>query len=96
MVFGGENLFAAYTDGQPSFYLVSGWAFDTWHSNMPFSGMLTIGAGSGRFSGQTLRDVYEGKGSNATGLFGSLAWEAKSHLNFITECNGRNLNAGLA
>ena len=50
VVFGGENLFAAYTDGQPSFYLVSGWAFDTWHSNMPFSGMLTIGAGSGRSS----------------------------------------------
>lgn len=92
---GGENLFVGYTDGEASFYLAGSWAFDTRHSQMPFDGVLTLGAGNGRFADQTPRDIYEGKSSQGTGIFGSLAWEATPQLNLIAEWNGRNLNAGV-
>lgn len=95
VAFGGENLFVTHTDGQASFYLAGSWAFDAQHSHMPFDGLLTVGAGNGRFSDQTPRDVVEGKAAHGTGLFGSLAWEATPQLNVITEWNGRNLNAGV-
>ena len=92
---GGENLFVQTTDGEASFYLAGSWAFDTKHTNMPFDGVLTLGAGNGRFADQTPRDIFEGKAPHGTGIFGSLAWEATPHLNLIAEWNGRNLNAGL-
>ncbi len=92
---GGENLFVGYTDGQASFYLTGSWAFDTRRTRMPFDGVLTLGAGNGRFADQTPRDIYEGKSARATAIFGSLAWQVAPQFNLISEWNGRNLNAGL-
>jgi len=91
---GGENLFVKTTDGEASFYLAGSWAFDT-SDHMPFKGVLTLGAGSGRFAKNTERDLAEGRVANATMLFGGVAWEVSDRLNLITEWNGRNLNVGV-
>jgi hypothetical protein len=62
---------------------------------MPFDGVLTLGAGNGRFAEMTPRDLAEGSADHATGYFGSVAWQAMPALNLIAEWNGRNLNAGV-
>ena len=90
---GGENLFARFTDGEASFSLAGSWAFD--HRQMPFKGVLTLGAGTGRFANATPRDIAEGRAAHGTGLFGAVSYEVSDHFNLITEWNGRNLNAGL-
>lgn len=90
---GGENLFVGQTDGQASFYIVGGWAFDK--GALPFDGVATLGIGSGRFAEKTGRDRAEGKGRNATALFGALAWEFSENAAAIAEWNGRNLALGL-
>ena len=89
----GENLFARFTDGEASYSLAGSWAFD--RRQMPFKGVLTLGAGTGRFAHATERDIFEGRAAHATGLFGALSYEVNDHFNLITEWNGRNLNAGL-
>tara|TARA_R110002020_G_scaffold19324_2_gene67009 strand:- start:1485 stop:2528 length:1044 start_codon:yes stop_codon:yes gene_type:complete len=91
---GGENLFVQETDGQQSYYAVGSWAFD--RGTMPFDGVLTLGAGSGRFADKTERDTAEGKGREGTILFGALAWEMTERLNLIADWNGRNLTVGFA
>ena len=93
---GGENLLAGYTDGEASFYAVGSWAFDAKTGVMPFKGMVTLGAGNGRFADNTERDIAEGKARHGTSVFGGVAWEVSDHLNLITEWNGRNLNTGVS
>ena len=92
--FGGENLFVRETDGQESFYAVGSWAFE--RGVLPFDGVATLGLGSGRFAEKSERDVFEGKGSDATILFGALAWHVNDNVNLIADWNGRNLSMGIA
>lgn len=91
---GGENLFVGQTDGEESFYGVASWAFAKDTGFLPFDGVLTVGAGSGRFANKTERDAAEGKGTDATVLFGAMAWEITETLNAMVEWNGRNLAIG--
>lgn len=93
---GGENLLVQKTDGQSSFYAVASLAFDADRSVMPFDGVLTFGAGTGRFAEKTPRDIAEGHGSSGTILFGALAIELSDHTNLIADWNGRNLTVGAA
>lgn len=93
---GGENLFVQKTDGQSSFYAVASLAFDADSSSMPFDGVLTFGAGTGRFAEKTPRDIAQGHGVNGTTLFGALAIELNDHTNLIADWNGRNLTVGAA
>ncbi len=92
---GGENLLVKETDGEESFYMVGSWAFDQDSSALPFDGVLTLGAGSGRFANMTERDIVEGKGDSATALFGALAVEVGENANLIADWNGRNLSLGV-
>ena len=91
---GGENLFVGSTDGQESFFAVGSWAFDGDSGPLPFDGVATLGLGSGRFAEKTERDEFEGLGSDATVVFGALAWELSDHVNVIADWNGRNLSVG--
>ena len=93
---GGENLFVGFTDGEPSFYAAASWAFDHPSQALPFKGVLTLGAGSGRFASATPRDIAEGRMPRGTTVFGALSWQVSDRVNLITEWNGRNLNAGVA
>ncbi|MEO8240853.1 MAG: hypothetical protein ABI832_01005 [bacterium] len=93
---GGENLFVKVTDGEASFYLAGSWAFSPETSAMPFKGVMTLGAGSGRFASMTERDIFEGRTGPATTIFGDVAWEVNDKVNLMAEWNGRNLNAGVA
>ena len=93
---GGENLFVQYTDGQDSYYVTGSWAFDPARSAMPFRGVWTLGAGSGRFATATPRDRAEGRMAKGTAVFTALAWQVTDRLNLIAEWNGRNLNSGIA
>lgn len=93
---GGENLFVGQTDGEASYYVVGSWAFDRDTGLLPFDGVATLGIGSGRFAHKTPRDEFEGKGSDATAVFGALAWEVTDSFNVISDWNGRNLSAGIA
>ena len=61
---------------------------------LPFDGVATLGLGSGRFAEKTERDEFEGLGSDATVVFGGLAWEVSDHVNLIADWNGRNLSVG--
>lgn len=95
---GGENLFARSTDGEESYFAVAGWAFDrgALGGALPFAGVVTLGLGSGRFAKKSDRDAFEGKGADATVVFGALAWEVTEHVNLIADWNGRNLSIGMA
>ncbi len=93
---GGENLLVQKTDGQSSFYAVASLAFDADRSVMPFDGVFTLGAGTGRFAEKTPRDIAEGHGASGTILFGALAVELSDHTNLIADWNGRNLSVGAA
>ena len=89
---GGENLLVQETDGQASYYLVASLAFD--RERLGFDGVATLGIGTGRFAEKTERDTFEGKGSDATALFGGIAWEVSDSASLIAEWNGRNLALG--
>lgn len=93
---GGENLFVGKTDGQASYYIVGSWAFDKDSGFLPFDGVATLGLGSGRFAEKTARDEFEGKGRDATAVFGALTWEVSDNFNVIADWNGRNLSVGIA
>ncbi len=93
---GGENLFVKSTDGEASFYAAGSWSFASATSTMPFDGVLTLGAGSGRFADMTARDIFEGNTGPGTVVFAGVAWEVSEKVNLIAEWNGRNLNAGVA
>lgn len=95
---GGENMFVRSTDGEQSYFAVASWAFDrdALGSPLPFDGVVTLGLGSGRFANKSERDTFEGKGTDATVVFGALAWEVTEHVNLIADWNGRNLSIGVA
>lgn len=91
---GGESLFVEETDAEETFYLVGSWAFDGESGLLPFDGVATLGIGTGRFANKTERDAFEGKGDDATAVFGALAWEVTDNFNIIGEWNGRNIAIG--
>ena len=62
----------------------------------PTGGVLTLGAGSGRFAHATPRDIAEGRAPQGTIVFAALSAELSDRMNLIAEWNGRNLNAGLS
>lgn len=92
--FGGENLLVRETDGEASFSLAASWAFD--RPQMPFAGIMTFGAGTGRFANATPRDIAEGRAPRGTTVFAAVSGELSDCINLIAEWNGRNLNAGLS
>lgn len=92
---GGQNLLTRDTDGQESYYFVASWAFDAQGSPLlPFDGVATLGAGSGRFADMSAADIAAGKSRDATVIFGALAWELGRDVTLITDWNGRNLSVG--
>lgn len=92
--FGGENLFVGKTDGDPSGFVALSRAFDA--GTLPFAGVWTLGAGSGRFAKLSDRDVVEGRSRDGTVVFGAVGLDVSENVSVMTEWNGRNLAMGVA
>lgn len=91
---GAENLFVKDTDGEVSPYIVASWAFDRLDTPFPLEGVLTVGVGGGRFAHKSPRDTAEGKGRNASKLFGGFSLQTSNSTSVIADWNGRNLSIG--
>ncbi|MDJ0821275.1 MAG: hypothetical protein QNJ09_05605 [Paracoccaceae bacterium] len=93
---GGQNMFVKETDSDSSYYIVLSKSFSNNQSFLPFDGVFTIGAGTGRFAKLRPKDVAAGKGERGTTVFAALSAELSQSANFIVDWNGRNLSAGFA
>lgn len=91
---GAENLFVKDTDGEASPYIVASWAFDRLNNPFPLEGVVTVGVGGGRFAHKSPRDTAEGKGRNASKLFGGFSLQTSNTTSVIADWNGRNLSIG--
>jgi len=93
---GGLALFASKLQSDApgaTFYLAFSHAVQWAPSKTPGCSALsyTVGFGNGRFLHKSPYDVLNGKGKDATGVFGSVTYEIVRHVNVAAEWYGTNL-----